>query len=135
MGNVSNEDRRGSARRTLLLNVRCRIASGVSPEVWLTDLATSGCQLILRAGLLQAGQRIMIRPSEIEGLPGIVQWVFGTRAGIAFEHPLHPAMVNHLLRARPRTRPPAADGGFQDRFGRRLPDWPRTPGGNRRSCS
>jgi len=126
----------------MLLNVHCRIASGLSPEVWLTNLSTTGCQLILRAGILHLSQRIVITPQEAtkqparrsgdappppQHLPGTVRWVFEDRAGIQFDEPLDDETVKRLLAAKPISAAPPerARNEFVDQFGRPLPDWPR----------
>src|SRR6218665_1304931 len=125
MSGASHHDKRAAIRRTLLLNVCCQIADDLTPEVWLTDLAPTGCQLILRAGLLRVHQRIVIRPRETGDLPGVVRWSFATKAGIAFEHPLDEDRLEALLNALPQPQRPVRTTGFLDQFGRPLPDWPR----------
>ena len=125
MSGFSNHDRRAFARRALLLNVRCHVTDDIDVEVWLTDLAASGCQLILRAGLLEKYRRIIIQPREIGALPGLVRWSFGTRAGVAFDRPLDEARIVQLLNALPKPSPPAQRTVFLDQFGRPLPQWPR----------
>ena len=128
----------------MLLNVHCRIASGLSPEVWLTNLSPTGCQLILRAGILHLSQRIVITPQDTTSPPGrrssdakvvrppqrlagIVRWVFEDRAGVQFDEPLDEETVAQLLAAKPVSAvpPERARNEFVDQFGRPLPDWPR----------
>jgi len=128
----------------MLLNVHCRIASGLSPEVWLTNLSQTGCQLILRAGILHISQRIVIMPQETarpqarrsgdekiapqpQRLPGTVKWTFEDRAGVQFDDPLDEETVARLLAAKPKSAvpPERARNEFVDQFGRPLPDWPR----------
>lgn len=135
---MARDDRRTESRRPILLNVRCRIAAGLSPEVWLTNLSDTGCQLILRAGVLMVDQHIVIEPRELEGVPGLVKWTAETRAGIAFDIPLDQAMIDCLLATKPTAASPPERGRdeFVDRFGRPLPEWPRSrnSGGGRRDC-
>jgi hypothetical protein len=129
----------------MLLNVHCRIASGLSPEVWLTNLSQTGCQLILRAGILHLSQRIVITPQDNtkqltrrssdtkiappppQRLPGTVRWVFEDRAGIQFDEPLDKETVDRLLAAKPISAipPERVRNEFVDQFGRPLPEWPR----------
>lgn len=125
MSGFSDHEQRTATRRSLLLNVRCHIAENNEPEVWLTDLAATGCQLILRAGLLQVHQHIIIQPRETGDLPGVVRWSFGTKAGIAFDRPIDEARLESLLNALPKPSPPVQQSAFLDQFGRPLPDWPR----------
>lgn len=81
----------------MLMNVRCRIAPGQSPEVWLTEISLTGCQIGVREGLLTEGRYVVIKAQGLEGLPGTVRWSLGEAAGIEFEQPLHPAVLAHLL--------------------------------------
>lgn len=90
-------ERRQADRQRMRMNVRCRIAPGQSPEVWLTEISITGCQIGVREGLLAAGRYVVIKAGGLEGLPGTVRWVLGEAAGIEFEQPLHPAVLDHLL--------------------------------------
>lgn len=90
-------ERRREGRQRILVGVRCRIAPGQSPEVHLTEISVTGCQIVIREGLLKTAQHVVIKARGLEGLPGTVRWVLGDAVGIAFEHPLHPAVLAHLL--------------------------------------
>ena len=68
----------------MLMQARCRIAPGQSPEVWLTEISVIGCQLSIREGMLTPGQNVVIKAKSLEGLPGTVRWVLGEAAGVAF---------------------------------------------------
>ena len=48
------------------MSVRCRIAPGLSPEVWLTDISVTGCQLAIKEGLLAEGQNVVIKPDGFD---------------------------------------------------------------------
>jgi len=50
---------------------------------------------------LEPGRRIVLRPDGMEGLPGTVRWAGSEFAGIEFDDPLHPAIVDHLCRLHP----------------------------------
>ena len=133
----SQPERRRSHRNLSILSVRCRVGHGYSPQVWLTDLSAEGCHLVIRAGTLKPEQRVVIKAQGIEGLPAVVIWVVGTRAGVEFDRPLHHAVVDHLLNAPipPRSE---TDKPLVDRFGRPVPELPlgsrRSSTGGRRSC-
>jgi hypothetical protein len=132
----ANSDRRTLGRTRLPMDVLCRIAPGRSPEVWLTEISLSGCQLKIRAGLLTARQFVAIKPPDIEGLPGTVRWVQGGAAGVQFERPLHEAVLRHLLYEPPQSPAPRSHQ-FVDRFGRPLPRKPYDrgfSGGRSRPC-
>jgi hypothetical protein len=116
-------ERRRTNRQLSILTVRCRVAQGLTPQVWLTDLSTLGCQLVIRAGALKAEQCVVIRPEGMEGIAGKVKWVVDVKAGIEFDRPLHQAIVDHLLLSPART---AAENALVDRFGRPVPELPRS---------
>jgi hypothetical protein len=128
-------ERRREGRQRVLMTVRCRIAPGRSPEVGLTELSLGGCRILLREGLVTPGQHVVIKAKALEGLPGTVRWVMGDAAGIIFEQPLHPAVLEHLLQdgALPSAYRSAE---FIDHSGQRVPREPRTTGHplGRRSC-
>jgi hypothetical protein len=130
-------ERRRSRRNLSILSVRCRVAQGYAPQVWLTDLSAEGCHLVIRAGALKPEQRVVIKAQGMEGLPGVVKWVVDTRAGIEFDRPLHQAVVDHLLEGPIPTRN-GSDKPLVDRFGRPVPELPlgsrRSSTGGRRSC-
>jgi hypothetical protein len=116
-------ERRRTSRQLSILSVRCRVGHGMSPQVWLTDLSTLGCQLVIRAGALKPDQCVVIRPKGMEGIPGKVKWVVDIKAGVEFDRPLHQAIVDHLL-TNPVT-PTGYEKPLVDRFGRPVPDLPR----------
>ena len=117
-------ERRRDGRQRIQMTVRCRIAPGQSPEVWLTEISVMGCQIAIRDGLVSAGQHVVIKAKGLEGLPGTVRWTLQGSAGIVFEQELHPAVLKHLLDGGsiPTSYRPA---DFVDQFGRRMPNWPR----------
>lgn len=123
---MRKDNRRSAERVATSQKVICRNSSGIMPDVWLADLAISGCQVIVRNGALEVGQRVVVRPDGLEGLPGVVRWVEAYRAGIEFGTPLHPSVMQHLLRSK-LSAPEVAclvDHGFVDQFGRPLPPLP-----------
>lgn len=84
---------------------RCRIAASVVPEVWITDLSTRGCQFKSRLGLAKPGQRITLQPEGLGVLPATVRWARDGTYGVEFECPMHPSVVEHLLRREPGPAP------------------------------
>ena len=102
----------------------------------MTDLSQLGCQLVVRTGILQDGQHVVIRFKGVEGLPGKVKWVWNKIVGIEFDRPIHEAIVDFLFN--PPAISDAADYGFVDQYGRKLPPLSKsTPysASNRRPCS
>lgn len=124
-------DRRREGRLRLLNGVRCRIAPGQSPEVELTEISVTGCQIVIREGLLKTGQNVVIKTGGLEGLPGTVRWIMGDKVGVEFEQPLHPAVLSNLLSGGggPSGYTPAPPPVRSPELSR-----PIRPGQGRRSC-
>ena len=74
------------------------LAAHIKPStpVAVTDLSTGGCGIEVSFELEQ-GARVWLRMPGLENLPARVAWAEGNRAGLAFDHPLHPAVVQHLV--------------------------------------
>lgn len=118
-------DRRRMRREQSIVAVGCRTGRRRLPAVWLTELSTLGCRLVTSAGLLDAGQRVTIEPKGMDSVVGHVKWVSDLQAGIEFADPLNEALVERLLNdAVPRT---VGAASLVDRFGRPVPDLPRSP--------
>lgn len=93
-----------SARRVpVTLAAKCRVCRQ-SYELNLIDLSEYGCQLATSAFDIRAGDRICLHPEGLAGVWGDVIWVRDGRAGVRFDHSLHPAVVDHLARAYTGTR-------------------------------
>lgn len=89
---------RSSPRLQLVLPARCRSRSGFLDRVVISDISQGGCRIDSLALVMQTGDLVVVRPDGIEGLTGVIRWVKGHSAGIAFDRPLHPAVVDHLHR-------------------------------------
>lgn len=69
--------------------------------VAVCDISENGCRLDVSGLILQAGNRVMLRPEGFEAFLGTVKWVSNEKAGVEFDTPLHPAVVDHLCRMHP----------------------------------
>ena len=74
------------------------LAANIKPSspVVVTDLSTGGCGIELGIEL-ERGARVWLRMPGLENLPARVVWSEEGRAGLAFDHPLHAAVVRHLV--------------------------------------
>lgn len=75
--------------------LRQRGASGVSVEV--TDLSTHGFRACTHLEL-EKGADVWLRLPGLEACHAKVAWAKGTLIGCAFERPLHPAVLDMILR-------------------------------------
>ena len=67
----------------------------------ITDLSVGGCRVATR-GHFVVGTRVCLRIEGLQSWWGTVAWREGVELGIAFEAPLHPAVIEHIARTTPR---------------------------------
>ena len=92
----TRSDLRRSARIPLTLPARCRAHRNLNAAVVLSDITVEGCCIFTNNIFLRVGERVVICPETLEGLPAIVRWVFRNRAGVEFEQPLYGPVAEHL---------------------------------------
>ena len=89
------------SRRSNVLMAACVECAGASVPVKLRNLSKDGA-LVEAGSLPPVGTRVRFRKGEL-ALSGHVAWEAGTRAGIAFDHPLDPeSVLRHVPEPRPR---------------------------------
>lgn len=86
---------RSSDRRPLQLMVKGRVQSRAI-YADLLDISEGGCKIKASAGFANVGDRVTIRMNGINAPLGHVVWLEGKVAGVAFENPMHIAMLDHL---------------------------------------
>ena len=121
---MSESENRRFERREAELDTTCA-SEGRTYPVSVCNISEGGC-LVEGEGLaLVAGARARIRISSFGTFDGMVKWADEGRGGIAFDQPLHDAVVRYVSN---RT---AASVGVdvtpRDRFGRALPAPPYPP--------
>ena len=70
-------------------------------NLYLADLSTSGCRVVGIPDNIAPGQLIVVRPEGLGEFGAGVIWVEGDEAGLEFDFPLHPAVVECLNRIYP----------------------------------
>ena len=88
---------RNAERKAVALSAQCRTQGGIRGTASITDISPQGCCVTSPTVILKAGLRVMIKPENLEGLTGIVRWAEGKRAGIEFDTPIYPPVVEHLV--------------------------------------
>lgn len=88
---------RRAERRSVELTAQCRTQSGLRDKGHITDISAEGCCVITNELFVRLGARVVIRPDGMEGLTGVVRWINGNRAGVEFDQPLYPAVLDHLV--------------------------------------
>jgi hypothetical protein len=98
----------GSLERGLAFNRRryvrhqVQVGAGLSANirpstpVSITDLSCGGCGIETEL-LLNPDDRVWLKLPGFEAWPCKVVWAEDGRAGLAFDHSLHPAVVDHVV--------------------------------------
>jgi hypothetical protein len=76
---------------------KCRLKSGSTVDLDLLDISPGGAMVDCKRWGLTAGDRILVRLPGLAYQPGEVIWVEDERAGIAFESPLHEAVLANFM--------------------------------------
>ncbi|WP_162935624.1 PilZ domain-containing protein [Tsuneonella amylolytica] len=115
---MSNIDGRQFERREAAHATTCLSNGGVC-SVAICNISEGGCLVEGEDLTLRHGARTRIRIEGICMIEGTVAWAGEGRGGIAFDEPLHGAVVLHI--ALSTSARPGADDPPRDRFGRILP--------------
>jgi hypothetical protein len=67
-------------------------------DVVVADLSVAGCKIESLYLQLNAGDKIFLRPQGLEGRSCTVMWCNEKTAGIKFDEPFHPAVLDNLCR-------------------------------------
>jgi hypothetical protein len=86
---------RSSERKPMSLTVKSRVRSRVV-FVDLVDLSEGGCKIRAKPGFAEVGDRVTMKVNGINAPLGVVAWVEGGLAGVAFEGAMHPAVIDFL---------------------------------------
>jgi len=87
---------RSSERKPMHLTVKSRVRSRlVFAE--LMDLSEGGCKIRAKPGFAEVGDRVTMKVNGINAPLGVIAWVEGGLAGVAFEGAMHPAVIDYLV--------------------------------------
>lgn len=77
------------------LMVKSRVESRVV-YVDLIDISEGGCKIRGSSGFAKVGDRVVMKLANINAPLGVIAWVDGKVAGVAFDGEMHPAILDHL---------------------------------------
>jgi hypothetical protein len=89
-------EKRKEPRYTVDLDARVRNGSGTPGAVSVSNLSQRGCRFRLSDQRLGAGAFLTITVARVGFLDARVKWRDGDWHGIRFDHPLHPAVLDHI---------------------------------------
>lgn len=72
-------------------NVTCRT------EVGVLDLSPNGCRIDTGGSLLAIGSPVFVRLDQLGAVRATVRWQEDRIAGLEFDSPLYPPVVDHLV--------------------------------------
>ncbi|HEX8527678.1 PilZ domain-containing protein [Allosphingosinicella sp.] len=90
-------DRRRHARHSVQIGAGLDANVRPSSPIAVIDLSTGGCGIETDIQL-EPQTRVWLKLPGLESWPCRVAWSDGTRAGLAFDRPLHEAVVNRFVR-------------------------------------
>ena len=79
--------------------------SSRSNRALMYDLSTKGCSLVTKM-TLRTGGNVLVRIPGLEFWSATVMWRREDAAGVEFEKPLHPAVVEHYAKFYPAPEEP-----------------------------
>lgn len=88
---------RRAERVPLTISAGLRQRGAATVTVRILDLSTHGFRIDTHLNM-QIGTQIWLRLPGLESVPAHVAWVRGHSAGCAFDRPLHPAVLDMLVK-------------------------------------
>ena len=94
---MSKEYRR-ETRHTVTVAGRYRARQGGARDVWIKDISEYGCRFFDKFSVLQTEAGILVKVGNVGLIPADVKWRKGHVVGAEFEQPLHPSVLEHIIR-------------------------------------
>ena len=91
-------DNRSDPRLEFKCRVELRLGYERDAKATIYNLSTGGCLVRHGFDLLAVDDRVNVTLPEFESFSGSVRWKNGRKAGIGFLRPLHPAVVELIIR-------------------------------------
>ncbi len=86
---------RGAERHDISIMGTLRTGTG-KREVTIVDLSENGCRILDRIGFLSPDLAVTIKIGPVGPIDATVRWQDRPYAGIRFDNPLYPAVLDHI---------------------------------------
>lgn len=90
-----NQTHRDSERFDISIVGTLRTSAG-KRDVTIVDLSEKGCRIYDRLGFLSTNQSVTIKIGPVGPIEATVRWQDQPYAGISFNAPLYPAVLDHI---------------------------------------
>lgn len=97
-------DDRREDRYQIVLMGHCSNGVGGRSTAEISDLSTHGCKVRTSRTLLKKDATVWIKLGSRDPLKGDVRWHKEDFAGVEWENPLHPAILDHIYAAHDASR-------------------------------
>ena len=114
-------DDRREDRFQIVLRGHCSDGAGRRSSAEITELSAHGCKVKTTPILLENDAFVWIKLGNRDPLRGQVRWHKGDLAGVRWEYPLHPAILDHIYAMHDASREPLPDIPATQRAERRSP--------------
>jgi hypothetical protein len=91
-------NQRREPRHEVQVAGRYRSRVGASRDIWIKDISETGCRFFDKFSVLPVDTNITFRVGTIGPIPARVRWREKSVIGIQFETPLHPSVLEHIVR-------------------------------------
>lgn len=98
--NAKDERRRGPRHGTSMDGI-LNCSRGSQMRVAIVDLSAEGFNADVGHQSVFAGRGFSVKVPGLESLGAELRWTGAASAGFRFAHPLHPAVLDHVVRANP----------------------------------
>ena len=98
-------DARRRERHHVEVAGRYRARLGAARDVWIKDISETGCRFFDRYSVLEVGSAITFRVGTIGPITAEVRWRERSIVGARFDQPLHPSVLEHIVRTMDAQRP------------------------------
>lgn len=91
-------NQRREPRHEVQVAGRYRARIGTARDIWIKDISETGCRFFDKFSVLTVDTNITFRVGTIGPIPARVRWREQSVVGIEFETPLHPSVLEHIVR-------------------------------------